>query len=51
MPSTVGAAGPCERGRSCEKVAADPEYLGRLPATKDLSTQDSRHVAQLTRIA
>jgi hypothetical protein len=34
-----------------EKLAADPGYLGRMPATKDLFIQGSGHVAQLTRIA
>lgn len=34
-----------------EKLAADPGYLGRMPATKDLFIQGSGQVAQLTRIA
>jgi hypothetical protein len=33
------------------KLAADPGYLGRLPATKDLFIQGSGHNAQLTRLA
>ena len=34
-----------------EKLSADPGYLGRMPATKDLFIQGSGHVAQLTRIS
>jgi hypothetical protein len=34
-----------------QKLAADPGYLGRMPATKDLFIQGSGHVSQLTRIA
>jgi hypothetical protein len=33
-----------------EKLAADPGYVSRMPATKDLFIQGSGHTAQLTRI-
>jgi len=45
QPDLVSAAA------ASEKLAADPGYLGRMPATKDLFIQGSGHVAQLTRIA
>ncbi|HEX2782263.1 MAG TPA: hypothetical protein VHN36_01665, partial [Ilumatobacteraceae bacterium] len=32
------------------KVAADPGYIGRLAATKDLFIPGSGHVGQVTRI-